>query len=109
MPRSAWKEEPLAELMRLARAGESWQMIGSVFFPRSLPHRAIKASREAFARHADCADREARRWALRAHNFNKPPGLSRRAARRHRRRARVESAVSRERVDPFAGLGGCFA
>jgi hypothetical protein len=109
MPRSSWKEEPLAELMRMARAGESWQMIGVRFFPHSLPQRAIKAARNAFARHADCADLAARRMALRAHNFNKPPGLSRRAERRRRQRRSVEIMVPRERVNPFAGLGRCFA
>lgn len=109
MPRSYWKEEPLAELMRLARAGESWQLIGSSFFPHSLPQRAIKAAREAFARHASCKDRAIRRRALTMHNFNKPPGISERAVRRRRHRRLHDVPVWRERIDLFAGLGGCFA
>jgi hypothetical protein len=111
MTRACWKDAPLRDLMRLACAGESWQMIGVAFYPKSTPWRAKKAAREVFHRHATEADCAARRQALALHNFNKPPGLSRRSTGRDTRwrRHSLEVGTLVERVDPFAGMGRCFA
>lgn len=103
-----WKAPAVARLLRLARAGESWQAIGAQFYPGSgNPRRAATAAAEAFRRHAGVDDVMARRDALKQHNFNKPRGFGRHAITRRRRR-RVEIAVPRQRLDPWVGLGPCF-
>lgn len=95
-----------AELIRQARAGDSWQAIGARFFPWRSPERAISAVSGIFHRNAAPDDLRARRAALRRHNYNLPRGLGPAATARRRDE---ELAARRERVDPFAAMGLCFA
>lgn len=98
----------VALLLQLARAGEAWQAIGLRLYPGSAPAQAAKAAAELFRRHAADSDRARRGAAIRRHNWNKPPGLSERTARRHRRSHRADAMTMPERIDPFAGMGLCF-
>lgn len=90
-----------AELMRLAREGERWEEIGAVFYPHLVS--GGHSCSNVFTLFATADDRQARRAALKARNFNK--------SEPYKNRGGYLSApgVQRERVDPWAGMGECFA
>lgn len=88
----------LAELIRRASDGESWEEIATDF-----QLHAGKGAEAVFARYATEVDKAARRTALKRRNFNKNQPY------RNRGGYLVEPGVKRERTDPWAGMGECFA
>jgi len=108
-PEAYWKAPAVARLILHARAGDSWEAIGHAFYPNGKPKRVRTAAAEIFRRYACEDDRQARAAAIRARNWNKNPGLSDRADRRRRQHGRDNIGVMRERSDPLAGFGECFA
>lgn len=110
MPKARyWKGPAVARLILQARQGDHWEAIGLAFYPHGKPQRVRTAAAEIFRRYASEDDRKVRAAAVRARNWNKNPGLSERADRRRRRHGRDNIGVMRERTDPLAGLGECFA
>lgn len=91
----SWRPEAIAELIRLARAGEPWAVIGATVLPNSKEgghHASV-----AFSRYATKADVLARKASLKARGDNRP--------KQYRKPA---NEPLRERVDPWAGMGNCF-
>ncbi len=103
-----WKRPAVAKLIGLARRGNPWETIGIAFYPAANPRRAKTAAVEIFRRHASAADKETRAKAIRERNWNKVPGISRRAEGR-RQRTRQDGRMLLEQRDPFAGKGVCFS
>jgi len=109
-PAAYWKAPAVAALIRRARAGDTWLAIGLAFYPHARnPRRVRTAASEIFRRYAGEEDRRVRAAAVRARNWNRNPGLSRRAEGMRRRRGLDDAPVMRERGDPLGGLGECFA
>ena len=106
-----WSAAAVRELLRLGRRGDPWQSIGLAFYPDKDAVLAAKAAAEAFRRHAREYDREIRAEAIRRHNWNKPRGHGRHAIKRRANRELngLPLPPATERINPFVGLGQCFA
>src|SRR5689334_21323232 len=102
----SWRPEADAELLRMVLAGEPWEVIGEHFKPGRKAAATIVQNR--YHKLATPADREQRRRALRERNGNKPAVYSSRGGIGGSTE-RPEPAIGRERRDPWAGMGDCFA
>ncbi len=100
-----WRDEALQQLIRRARAGESWAAIGVDFY-RGNP-RAGKSASNAFGLYASAEDKAERRRALAQVNRNRPRRYAKRGMPGGQ--ARLEPSLRREKEDIFSGMGSCFA
>lgn len=101
----SWRPEAIAELIRLGRAGESFEAVGKAICPhKANPDRIVAVT---WTRYASDDDKRVRREALKARGFNRP--------KQYRNRGipvgeifHLEPALTVEGVDPWAGMGMCF-
>lgn len=105
-----WRPEVVATVIAIGRTGQSWTAIGAAMCPSDPdPVRAGTRMRFVFFRAARPDDRIARRRAMRALNYNKPPGITPSSASRRRRKGVAIGNVVPQVRDPWAGMGDCFA